>query len=53
LIEGQDELQRPFGRIRQGKRAVVLRGGDVRPGDVVNIRIMQATAGQLAGLPAA
>ena len=52
LIEGQDELQRPFGRIRQGKRAVVLRGGDVRPGDVVNIRVMQATAGQLAGLPA-
>ena len=52
LIEGQDELQRPFGRIRQGKRAVVLRGGDVRPGDVVNIRVMQATAGQLLGLPA-
>lgn len=53
LIEGRDELQRPFGRIRQGKRAIVLKGGDVAPGDVVNIRVMQATAGQLIGLPAA
>src|SRR5882762_4311323 len=26
LIEGNDELGRPFGRIRQGKRAIVLRG---------------------------
>ncbi len=53
LIEGRDELQRPFGRIRQGKRAVVL-GGDaaVQPGDLVNIRVMQANAGQLLGLPA-
>ena len=50
LIEGRDELQRPYGRIRQGKRAVVMRGGDVNPGDVVNIRVMQATAGQLLGL---
>jgi hypothetical protein len=31
----------------------VLRGGDVRPGDLVNIRVMQATAGQLLGMPAA
>jgi tRNA-2-methylthio-N6-dimethylallyladenosine synthase len=53
LIEGRDELQRPFGRIRQGKRAVVMRGGDVTPGDLINIRVMQATAGQLLGLPAA
>jgi len=52
LIEGRDELQRPFGRIRQGKRGVVMRGGNVRPGDLVNIRVMQATAGQLLGLPA-
>ena len=53
LIENRDELQRPFGRIRQGKRAVVL-GGDaaVQPGDLVNIRVMQANAGQLLGLPA-
>lgn len=53
LIEGRDELQRPYGRIRQGKRAIVLKGGDVAPGDVVNIRVMQATAGQILGLPAA
>jgi len=53
LVEGRDELQRPYGRIRQGKRAIVLKGGDVAPGDVVNIRGMQATAGQLTGLPAA
>jgi tRNA-2-methylthio-N6-dimethylallyladenosine synthase len=53
LIEGRDDLHRPFGRIRQGKRAVVLRGGDVNPGDLINVRVMQATAGQLLGLPAA
>ena len=53
LIEGRDELARPYGRIRQGKRAIVLRGGDVAPGDVLNIRVLQATAGQLLGLPAA
>jgi tRNA-2-methylthio-N6-dimethylallyladenosine synthase len=50
LVEGRDELQRPFGRIRQGKRAIVLRGGDVQAGDVIDIRVMQATAGQLLGL---
>ena len=53
LIEGRDELNRPYGRIRQGKRAIVLRGRDVAPGDVVNVRVLQATAGQLTGLPAA
>ena len=53
LIEGRDELHRPYGRIRQGKRAIVLRGRDVAPGDVVNLRVIQATAGQLLGLPAA
>src|SRR5207244_13493008 len=53
LIEGRDELDRPYGRIRQGKRAIVLRGRDVAPGDVVNLRVIQATAGQLLGLPAA
>ena len=52
LIEGRDELQRPYGRIRQGKRAIVLKGGDVAPGELVRIRVMQATAGQLIGLPA-
>ncbi|HKW69445.1 MAG TPA: MiaB/RimO family radical SAM methylthiotransferase, partial [Candidatus Dormibacteraeota bacterium] len=53
LIEGRDELKRPYGRIRQGKRAIVLRGSDVGAGDVINIRVLQATAGQLTGLPAA
>src|SRR5438045_3307238 len=53
LVEGRDELNRPFGRIRQGKRANVLRGGEIAPGDVVNVRVLQATAGQLTGLPAA
>jgi tRNA-2-methylthio-N6-dimethylallyladenosine synthase len=53
LIEGRDELGRYFGRIRQGKRAVVLRGSGIEPGQVLNLRIVQATAGQLAGLPAA
>ncbi len=50
LIEGRDELGRPYGRIRQGKRAVVLRGPGIGPGELVNIRVVQATAGQLAGL---
>jgi tRNA-2-methylthio-N6-dimethylallyladenosine synthase len=53
LVEGHDELNRPYGRIRQGKRAVVMRGNGVVPGDVVNVRVLQATAGQLVGLPAA
>jgi tRNA-2-methylthio-N6-dimethylallyladenosine synthase len=50
LIEGRDELNRPYGRIRQGKRAAVLRSGDIAPGDVVQVRVLQATAGQLVGL---
>ncbi|HET7338202.1 MAG TPA: MiaB/RimO family radical SAM methylthiotransferase [Candidatus Dormibacteraeota bacterium] len=53
LIEGHDELHRPYGRIRQGKRAIVMRGNGVAPGDVVDVRVLQATAGQLLGLPAA
>jgi tRNA-2-methylthio-N6-dimethylallyladenosine synthase len=53
LIEGRDELNRLYGRIRQGKRAIVLRAGEIKPGDVVNVRVLQATAGQLTGLPAA
>jgi tRNA-2-methylthio-N6-dimethylallyladenosine synthase len=53
LIEGRDELNRPYGRIRQGKRAIVLHGGEIAPGDVLNVRVLQATAGQLTGLPAA
>jgi tRNA-2-methylthio-N6-dimethylallyladenosine synthase len=53
LIEGRDELHRPYGRIRQGKRAIVMKGGDIEPGQLLNVRVMQATAGQLLGLPAA
>jgi tRNA-2-methylthio-N6-dimethylallyladenosine synthase len=53
LIEGRDELGRWYGRIRQGKRAVVLRGSGIEPGQVLNLRVVQATAGQLVGLPAA
>ena len=50
LIEGRDELNRPYGRIKQGKRANVLRAGDIAPGDVIDVRVLQATAGQLTGL---
>jgi len=53
LVEGTDELGRPYGRIRQGKRAIVMRGSGVAPGDVITLRVLQATAGQLMGLPAA
>jgi tRNA-2-methylthio-N6-dimethylallyladenosine synthase len=53
LIEGRDELNRPYGRIRQGKRAIVLKGGDVAAGQLMNVRVLQATAGQLLGMPAA
>jgi len=53
LIEGKDELGRPYGRIRQGKRAVVLRGSGVNAGDVIDLRVVSASAGQLTGLPAA
>ena len=51
LVESRDELGRPFGRIRQGKRAVVL--GNAEPGTLVDIRVVQATAGQLIGARAA
>ena len=50
LIEGRDELRRPYGRIRQGKRAIVMKGGDIAPGELVNVRVLQATAGQLLGM---
>lgn len=69
LVEGADELGRPFGRSRQGKRTAVLgaslaRGGraplplagqgprtPIQPGELVGVRVEQATAGQLAGRP--
>jgi tRNA-2-methylthio-N6-dimethylallyladenosine synthase len=53
LVEGKDELGRPYGRIRQGKRAVLIRGADASPGDLVNMHVLQANAGQLLGSPAA
>ena len=53
LIEGHDELGRLYGRIRQGKRAIVLKGSGIAPGQLVGVRVIQATAGQLTGLPAA
>jgi len=52
LIEGNDELGRPYGRIRQGKRAIVLRGSGIAPGTLINLRVVQATAGQLTGTAA-
>ncbi|GAC1676421.1 MAG: tRNA (N6-isopentenyl adenosine(37)-C2)-methylthiotransferase MiaB [Candidatus Dormibacteraceae bacterium] len=53
LIEGRDELNRPYGRIRQGKRAIVLKGGDIEPGQLLNVRVIQATSAQLLGPPTA
>jgi tRNA-2-methylthio-N6-dimethylallyladenosine synthase len=53
LIEGHDELGRLYGRIRQGKRAIVLKSGGLAPGELIDVRVMQANAGQLMGLPAA
>ena len=53
LVEGRDELKRPYGRIRQGKRTIVMGEGRVQPGDVISVRVLQANAGQLMGLPAA
>lgn len=48
LVEGADELGRPFGRNRQGKRVIVKRAR-VEPGRLVEVRVDEANAGQLAG----
>jgi tRNA-2-methylthio-N6-dimethylallyladenosine synthase len=48
LVEGGDELGRPYGRNRQGKRVVVKRAR-VEPGELVEVRVEEASAGQLAG----
>jgi tRNA-2-methylthio-N6-dimethylallyladenosine synthase len=53
LVEGHDELGRLYGRIRQGKRAIVLKGVGVAPGDLVDLRVLQATASQLLGVTSA
>jgi tRNA-2-methylthio-N6-dimethylallyladenosine synthase len=52
LVEGSDELGRPYGRNRQGKRVLVKRSR-VAPGDLVQVTVEEATAGQLAGPVAA
>lgn len=46
LVERRDELGRPYGRNRQGKR-VILQRTDVEPGQVVTGRVLHATAAQL------
>jgi tRNA-2-methylthio-N6-dimethylallyladenosine synthase len=64
LIEGADELGRPYGRNRQGKRTALRRvrlagprslqmagspAPAVSPGDLVQVLVEEATPGQLAG----
>ena len=46
---------RVYGRIRQGKRAIVLKGqgGGIAPGELIDLRVLQATAGQLLGVVSA
>jgi tRNA-2-methylthio-N6-dimethylallyladenosine synthase len=48
LVEGSDELGRPFGRNRQGKRVIVKRAR-VEPGALVDVVVEDATPGQLSG----
>ena len=52
LVEGADELGRPYGRNRQGKRVVVKRAA-VQAGELVTVRVEEASPGQLAGSLAA
>ncbi len=52
LIEGRDELGRPYGRSRQGKRVTVKRALK-EPGEVVRVLVEDAFPGQLSGPPAA
>jgi tRNA-2-methylthio-N6-dimethylallyladenosine synthase len=49
LVEGADELGRPFGRNRQGKRVVVMRSR-LKPGELVEVVVKEANAGQLTGV---
>lgn len=51
LIEGRDELGRPYGRSRQGKRVTVKRALRA-PGEVVRVLVEEAVPGQLSGPPA-
>ncbi|HEX6348672.1 MAG TPA: MiaB/RimO family radical SAM methylthiotransferase [Candidatus Dormibacteraeota bacterium] len=51
LVEGADELGRPYGRNRQGKRVIVLRQR-LQPGEMVEVVVKEASAGQLTGVAA-
>jgi tRNA-2-methylthio-N6-dimethylallyladenosine synthase len=51
LVEGRDELRRPYGRNRQGKR-VIVKGAAIEPGELVQVVVEESNAGQLAGRPA-
>jgi len=51
LIEGADELGRPYGRSRQGKRVIVLRQR-LEPGTLLDVVVKEASAGQLTGVAA-
>ena len=53
LVEGHDELGRVYGRIRQGKRAIVLKAAGIEPGELIDLRVMHATAAQLQGVVSA
>ena len=48
LVESSDELGRPYGRSRQGKRVIVKRAL-AKPGSVVRVKVEEAFPGQLAG----
>lgn len=52
LVEGRDELGRPFGRSRQGKR-VILKRAPAQPGHLVKVLVEDANPGQLSGPVAA
>ena len=50
LVEGRDELGRSYGRNRQGKR-VLVKHSRALPGDLVEVSVDEASAGQLSGSP--
>lgn len=51
LVESRDQLGRPYGRNRQGKR-VIVKGARAEPGQLVDVVVDESSAGQLAGRPA-
>ena len=48
LVEGTDQLGRPYGRNRQGKR-VVVRRAPAQQGEMVDVLVEEASPGHLAG----